>query len=325
MKHIFIINPVSGKKNVSVALRAQIRKAAQQLGYDAEVVISKHKGNCTEITQEWADWAEQHEEIVRVYACGGDGTLNEVFEGAKGRPYVEVGCVPCGSGNDFIRNFGCSEDFLDLVSLMPGKSKKIDLIQSNAGCSASICAAGLDAKVAYSIPKYRRIPLCGGAMAYYMSIAEHFFKKMGHHLAIEIDGEQFEGEYLLLALCNGRYYGSGFYAAPEAYLDDGLLDIILVKKISRLRIAKVLDIYKKGTHLLNGQIREDVADMVEFRRGKKVSIRVLDEEPIIATVDGECSPQTEIHAVVVEKCVKFVVPQKLVEKNKELIDAEYCE
>ncbi len=317
MKHIFIINPVSGKKNVSVALRAQIRKAAQHIEADVEVINSKYKGNCTEVTRQWAAWAEQNEEIVRVYACGGDGTLNEVFEGAKNCPYIEVGCVPCGSGNDFIRNYGCNDDFLDLVSLMQGKAEKIDMIQSNAGWAASICAAGLDAKVAYNIPKYRRIPLCGGAMAYYMSIVEQLCGKMGHKLAIEIDGEQFEGEYLLLAICNGRYYGSGFYAAPEAYLDDGLLDVILVKKISRLRIAKVLDIYKKGTHLLNGQIRDDVADIVEFRRGRNVSIRVLDSEPIIATVDGECSPHTELHASVVEQCVKFIVPQKLVNQKQD--------
>ena len=110
MKHVFIINPVSGKKNVSVALRAQIRQAAQQRGLETEVINSKYKGHCTELARQWVQWAEEHSEIVRLYSCGGDGTLNEVLMGAKGCPLIEVACVPCGSGNDFIRNYGSNED-----------------------------------------------------------------------------------------------------------------------------------------------------------------------------------------------------------------------
>ena len=322
MKHVFIINPVSGKKNVSVALRAQIRQAAQKLGIEAEVINSKYKGHCTELARQWAEWAEENSEIVRLYSCGGDGTLNEVLMGAKECPLIEVACVPCGSGNDFIRNYGTNEDFLDLQSQMQGKAETIDMIKTDVGWSASICAAGLDAQVAYGIPKYRRIPLCGGSMAYYLSIVEQLCGKMGKKLAVNVDGEHFEGEYLLLAICNGSYYGGGFFAAPEASLHDGMLDIIFVKKISRLRIAKVLDVYKKGTHLNNGQVREDLTDILEFRRGKDIHIKVLDEKPIITTLDGECTPLMEIHASVVENCVKVVIPQKLLSKQEEEVYAE---
>ncbi len=322
MKHVFIINPVSGKKNVSVALRAQIRQAAQQLGLETEVITSQYKGHCTELARQWAAWAEENSEIVRLYSCGGDGTLNEVLMGAKGCPLIEVACVPCGSGNDFIRNFGTSEDFLNLPSLMSGEAQAIDMIETNAGWSASICAAGLDAQVAYGIPKYRRIPLCGGSMAYYLSIVEQLCGKMGKKLSIDIDGQQVEQECLLLAICNGCYYGGGFFAAPEASINDGMLDVVLVKKISRLRIAKVLTVYKKGEHLHDGQVREDIADILEFRRGKEIHIRVLDDKPIIATLDGECTPVMELKASVVENCVKVVVPQKLLKKQKEMAYAE---
>ena len=322
MKHVFIINPVSGKKNVSVALRAQIRQAAQQLGLETEVINSKYKGHCTELARQWVQWAEEHSEIVRLYSCGGDGTLNEVLMGAKGCPLIEVACVPCGSGNDFIRNYGSNEDFLDLPSLMSGKAQTIDMIETNAGWSASICAAGLDAQVAYGIPKYRRIPLCGGSMAYYLSIVEQLCGKMGKKLSIDIDGEHIEQDCLLLAICNGSYYGGGFFAAPEASMNDGMLDVVIVKKINRLRIAKVLDVYKKGAHLYDGQVREDLADILEFYRGREIHVRVLEEKPIIATLDGECTPLMELHAAVVENCVKVVVPQKLLLKQQEPVYAE---
>lgn len=317
MKHIFIINPVSGKKNVSVALRADIRQAAQQLGVEAQVLVTKYKGHGTEVARQWAAWAEEQQEIVRLYACGGDGTLNELLVGAVASPWLQVACVPCGSGNDFIRNYGSKEDFLDLVDLMSGEAQTIDMIQTNFGWSAAICAAGLDAKVAYGIPKYRRIPLCGGSVAYYLSIVENLLGKMGKKLAIEIDGERIEQECLLLAICNGTYYGGGFAAAPEASMSDGLLDIMIVKKISRLKIARVLSVYKKGDHIHDGQVIEDLQDIVEFRRGKSVSIQVLDPKPIVVTVDGECSEQQEITASVVESCVSVVVPKKLCPQSME--------
>lgn len=319
MKHIFIINPVSGKKNVSVALRAQIREAAQQVGVKPEILVTRQKGHGTELARQWAAWAEEKEEIVRLYACGGDGTLNEILAGAQGCKWLQIACVPCGSGNDFIRNYGTKEDFLDLPSLMQGEAQSIDLIKTNFGWSAAICAAGLDAQVAYGIPKFRRIPFCGGSMAYYLSIAEQLCGKMGKRLSIDIDGEYIEQDCLLMAICNGSYYGGGFSAAPEANLNDGLLDIIIVKKISRLRIAGVLAIYKKGEHIHNGQVGENVANMIQFRRGKHIKVKVLDQEPIIVTVDGECSPQMEIDASVVESCVNIVIPQKLLNKEKEAI------
>lgn len=311
MRHIFIINPTSGKKNISQLLRPQIAEAAEKLGVTTEIVETEYKGHATKLTRQFAEEAAERQELVRVYACGGDGTFNEVMSGAQGQEWVQVGCIPHGSGNDFVRNFGSREDFLDVAELMDGEAETIDMIKTNAGWSAAICAAGLDAQVAYSIPKYRRLPFCGGSMAYYLSIVEQLCGKIGQKLSINIDGEVIEGDDLLIAICNGRYYGGGFFAAPEASLDDGMLDIIIVKKISRLRIAGVLAVYKAGTHIRNGQVADKVADIIQYRRGRKVTVNCLDEKPLIMTLDGECSKQTELTAEVVENCATVVVPKKL--------------
>ena len=315
MKHVFIINPVSGKKNSSAELKPQILAAAEQLGIVPEILETQSKGHGTELARQWADWAEQNGEEVRLYACGGDGTLNEVLVGAKGRKAVQVACVPCGSGNDFIRNYGSKEDFLNLPELMCGESCCIDMIETNIGDSASICAAGLDAKVAYGIPKFRRIPFCGGSMAYYLSIVECLCGKIGHKLSIELDGETLEQDCLLTAICNGGYYGGGFFAAPESRLDDGLLDVMIVKKIGLLKIAKVLGIYQKGAHIVDGKVREDLGDIIIYKRCRDVKIKTLDGKPIIVTLDGECSPQMEIHAAVKEQQVNVVIPKKLLKKD----------
>ncbi len=311
MKHVFIINPFSGNKNATTQIVPKIRAAAIKLKLSVEILVTQYKGHGTQLAMEWGNWAVDNNEVVRLYSCGGDGSLNEVLVGVIGCPMAEVACVPCGSGNDFIRNYGTKEDFLDLESLMQGESRKIDLIRSNMGWGASICAAGLDAQVAYGIPKYRRMPFCGGSAAYYMSIAEQLCKKMGRTLSIEIDGKTIEEKCLLIALCNGKFYGGGFMAAPEAALDDGLMDVVIVKKIGRLKIAKVLDLYKKGKHLQNGKVPEELQDIVQFHRCRSIRIKVLDEEPIILTTDGECSPAKLIEATVIDKCVNIVVPKHL--------------
>ena len=95
---------------------------------------------------------------VALYACGGDGTLNELVQGAAGSANVAVGCVPCGSGNDYVRNFGAAGQapFLDFAAQLQAQPCRVDLLQTSLGIGIDICAAGLDAQVAYGIPKFRR-------------------------------------------------------------------------------------------------------------------------------------------------------------------------
>ena len=159
MRHVFIVNPVSGKADASGTLVPQIIDAAKKLGADYEILLTEYPGHAVELAAEQAEAGEE----VRLYACGGDGTFNEVLRGVRGRANAAVGCIPCGSGNDFVRNFGGREPFLDLERMMRGPAVNIDLIQTEKGIATTICSAGLDAQVAYGIPKFRRLPFCGGA------------------------------------------------------------------------------------------------------------------------------------------------------------------
>ena len=258
MRHVFLVNPVSGKADASLTLVPRIVEACAAAGVDYEIALTEYPGHGARLARQWAETGEP----VRLYACGGDGTFNEVLRGAMGWANAAVGCVPCGSGNDFIRNYGTAEQFLNLDAQLNGSEQAIDLMETSAGLCASICAAGLDAQVAYGIPKFRRLPFCGGSMAYKLSIVQNVCGPLGHRLAIQVDDEQLEEDCLMVAICNGSCYGGGFCAAPQASLQDGLLDVIVVRKVSRLRIAKVISLYKTWAHLKNGQVVPELAGLL---------------------------------------------------------------
>lgn len=191
----------------------------------------------------------------------------------------------------------------------------IDLLETNLGLSATICAAGLDAQVAYGIPKFRRIPLCGGEVAYLLSIVEQLCGHIGRKLTFTIDGEELTVDCLMCAVCNGRTYGGGFYAAPEAQPDDGWLDVFIIRRVSRLTIARLLGMYKSGRHFRNGELTEQAKPYFIYRRAKCVSLRPADGRgPIVATADGECAPCDAITAQLKPLAGRVLLPKPAYER-----------
>ena len=168
MQHIFIINPTAGKVDASVALIPQIHAAASRAGLHPTIEVTRRAGQARDLAAQYAAGGEE----VYLYACGGDGTLNEILQGTVGRPNAAIGCVPCGSGNDYVRNFGTQAQFLDLDAQLAAQPFAADVIRTPQGCGIDIYAAGIDAQVANGIPKWRRVPFCGGTTAYTLSILE---------------------------------------------------------------------------------------------------------------------------------------------------------
>ena len=217
--------------------------------------------------------------------------------------------------NDFLRTFGTKEEVLDLDAQLTGGPVSIDLMQTSLGLSATICAAGLDAQVAYGIPKFRRIPLCGGEMAYVLSIVEQLCGHIGRRVEYTIDGETLDVDCLMCAICNGRTYGGGFCAAPEAQPDDGWLDVYIIRKVSRVTIAKLLGMYKSGKHFQNGQLVRAAEPYFIYRRAKQVSLRAADGRgPIVATADGECAPKEQITVQVQPLAGRILLPKPAFER-----------
>lgn len=312
MRHIFIINPISGKRDAGQLLAPRIKAVMEAAGQSYEILRTEAHGHAVELARRYAEQGGP----VRLYACGGDGTLNEVLCGAWQFENAEVACIPCGSGNDFVRNFDGVGLFSNLQAQLDGSAVSIDLMDMGEGrVAAAICSAGLDAQVAYGIPKFRRLPFCGGQMAYHLSVVQQVCGPLGHRLRVQTGEETFEDEFLMAAVCNGSCYGGGYQASPKASLNDGLLDVVLVKKVSRLRIAGVVGIYKNGEHVRNGEIREDLRSIIRLVRTRAVAITALDERPLILNIDGECGPGRQLQASVLPGAARFVVPAGAVMHN----------
>lgn len=308
IRYLFIINPTAGKVDASISLMPRIRAAAARAGIEPDIVVTRHAGHARQITEACAACGEP----VYIYACGGDGTMNEVLQAAAGKEQLAVGCIPCGSGNDYVRNFGTQSDFLDLDAQLAAVCRPADLIRTPQGYGIDIYAAGIDAQVANGIPKWRRVPLCGGTTAYTLSILEAVCSTFRHRLLIQTDQGEREGIYMMLAVCNAQMYGGGYCAAPYASMDDGLLDVVLLKPVPRLKLAALLKGYRQGRHLTpDGTVTEPFRPYMTFFRTPWVHIRVLDQHPLITTLDGECSPQMELHAEVARRSIRILLPPEL--------------
>ena len=318
MHTLFLLNPTAGKADCTRALPRQIDAAAARVGLatgEYTIRITAHAGHARELANATARQARQAGEQLRIYTAGGDGTFNEALTGVYGFENAAVGCLPYGSGNDFLRTFGTKAEFLDLDAQLAGGPVAIDLMQTSLGLSATICAAGLDAQVAYGIPKFRRIPLCGGEAAYALSIVEQLCGHIGRRVEYTIDGETLTVDCLMCAVCNGRTYGGGFCAAPEAQPDDGWLDVYIIRKVSRLTIAKLLGMYKNGGHFRNGQLVRAAEPYFIYRRAKQISLRAVDGRgPIVATADGECVPKEQITVQVQPLAGRILLPKPAFER-----------
>lgn len=302
MRYLFLLNPAAGKQDCTVQLIPQIRAAAARAGWSAAdytIHTTEYAGHARELARAAAQEAAQAGDSLRIWTAGGDGTFMEAMTGVQGFANAAVGCLPYGSGNDFLRTYGTRAEFTDLDAQLAGGEVTIDLLETSLGLSATICAAGLDAQVAYGIPKFRRIPLCGGEVSYLLSIVEQLCGHIGRRVEYTIDGETFAVDCLMCAICNGRTYGGGFCAGPEAQPDDGWLDVFIVRKVGRLTIAKLLSMYKNGRHFQNGQLVEAAKPYFIYRRAKAVTLRAADGRgPIIATADGECAPCEQVRVEV---------------------------
>lgn len=301
MKHVFIINPKAGKKDITPIIKEKLKEYDGKIDY--EIYVTSGPNDALEYTKKYL---EVYKEKVRFYACGGDGTLNEVVNGTALYPNASVACYPCGSGNDFVKVYGDKEAFLDLDNLINGEEKIIDLIKVNDRYTINICNLGFDAHVASKFIKFKMKPLVSGHTAYNMAVVISLVSKMKHRVKVLIeDQEIYDGNILLSAVANGICYGGGYYCSPYAKVDDGLLDISIVKTLSRFKFIRMISKYKNGTYLENPEILKYVI----YQRAKKVEY--VAEKDIVYCMDGEVFKSKHLTLVVDENALKFVVPKKL--------------
>ena len=298
MKHLFIINPAAGSYDRTEEYSEVIHKLCREKGLSYEIRVSAAPGDAVRIAREAAETGEE----LRLYACGGDGTLKEVAAGAAGYANAAVSVFSGGSGNDFVKLFDDPKAFFSLERLLDAQEATFDMIRCNGDLALNICSVGLDARIAADVSRYKRIPLLQGFRAYLVSAVMNLMKGIYEPYAVEINGQRFEGDYTFVCVCSGRYYGGGFNPIPEADPADGMLDVLLVKKLSRLQVPGAIGKYK------NGQYKQ-LDHLATYYKTDRIVIRC--DKPTPINVDGElCTAQVVEMSVAKEK-IRFFYPKGL--------------
>lgn len=299
MRYIFIINPVAGKKNAYDFLYNSISKTAEILGANFECLLTNGVMHAKEITQRIGKEGMP----ARIYACGGDGTLCEVANGAIGYDNLEIGVIPSGSGNDFIRSFSNPKAFMNLEKQFNADSIYLDMIKTQNLYALNVWSMGLDAEVAQQMNKFKRIPFINGSMAYHLAVIKQFLGKLGKEVEIIIDGkESYSGSYLFAIAANGEFYGGGYHCAPNAMLEDGMLEMILIKTPKLLRVPGLINLYKSGEYIHSDKIK----DLLHYCRGKKMEIK--SKNKICTNYDGEIVMNDFEKIEILPSAIRFLIP-----------------
>ena len=310
MRTVFIVNPNAGKGSNIQKFVDEIKQTADRLNVDVQVYLTKAVGDAEVFVRRYCiDFGP-----ARFVACGGDGTLNEVVNGAYGFDDVEIGVVPMGTGNDFRRNFKDCGEFTDIEAQIKGICEKCDVIRystqlengKKVGCGVNMFNIGFDCNVADLTARMKKKPFISGSFAYFISIFGMLIKKKGANIAIELDGDVVHmGPLLLTSIANGCYCGGGIMSNPLAEIQDGLINVNIVNNVSRRRFIGLLPHYMKGDFL----DLEDIDEVVVSPKCRNVVVTPL-EGTMKMSIDGEICQVGRTEFEVLHNAVNFVVPAK---------------
>ena len=328
-KNYFVMNPNAGTRREQKKIAANIDAACGGGGIDYQIYNTVCAGDggafmVRTVVSAYEKCGNDAEKLpeMRFYFAGGDGTVLEAANAFMSLPEelrggrVSVGIIPVGTGNDFLRNFGTEKVFLDISRQLQGNVRKVDLLSysrtvydgngsekvTDAYC-ANMFNIGFDCQTVVKVNDLRGRPYMTKKTSYTVGVAATLIKLPHTELSVTLDGgEKFEGKFLLSLAANGAYCGGGYFAASEADPSDGIIDVILVKPMGRLRFISMVGKYKKGKLL--GTPTAD--KLLYFRKCRSVSFRSKAETDLC--VDGEIERFSEVNITAVPDPFVFIVP-----------------
>lgn len=297
MKHLFIINPAAGGGRAEKKFLPMIIKACKIAGVEYEIHRSLNKNDITA----WVNQRAKIGEPVRFYACGGDGTVNDVMSGLVGFDNAEFAIIPCGTGNDFVKNWTNNKKNLLVEELMNGKTIPVDVIHYNDSYAINMINIGADCDVVVEAKKAENLH---GAAAYLIGALKVLPKSPSYKMVYSIDGsEDQEEDFLLMCIANGQYCGGGFKSCPKAEIDDSLIDLCLVKHKDGLNLVPLLMKYRSGKHLEDSKLK----DLIVYKQCKSFKLKAI--EPVNLSKDGEVEQFDSAEFTIYPKKVNLVLPQ----------------
>ena len=288
---LLIANPISGKGKGKVIAE----KAHQQLtsnGRSGRLSLTSGRGDALRLAQNAIQngcrW---------LITCGGDGTIHEVVNAIAARPEVVLGLIPCGRGNDFARALGVPKNPDQAIRvLLGGRPFQVDVGRIGDLYFDTIVTCGYDAEVSRRASE-SNAPFSGTATYLYTAITT-LFSYNTPAARLEGDFGVYEGNILLAATGITPHYGGGFKITPNAVMNDGLLDVCIIKPVSRLTVLRMLVKLFWGGHTSH--------PAVSIQRTKSLTIQT--EPPTLLYADGEQVGYTPATVELVERGLTVLVP-----------------
>ncbi len=268
MKLLVIVNPLAGKK--ALRLFPQIKRWLLENPHEFSFRIPTSQDE-----MRFAITKAPSLGIQGILLCGGDGTVHEALP-AIAEANLPFALIPCGRGNDFARNIGLSVN-LGKKRILPfdPMCHQFDLPTVNAIPFVSIACIGLDAdvnKLARDGKGY-----FDGKLGYIICVLKALKNFYPFEIEMTIDGQLWRDKVMMVTIANGPYYGGGMKIAPDAMMDDGVLNICIVKNMPKWELLREFPKVFKGTHISNPNFI--------MKTGQKVKIQSDEHREIFA--DGE--------------------------------------
>ena len=306
MKHLIVVNGRAG--SYDSAFEAKINEAFK--GLDFEIYKTTGPRSVIPFLKEYLGKAK---DTVRIYACGGDGTIHEVVNGVVGFDNAEVAIIATGTGNDFIKIYGGKEKFEDFKPMIEGKAQPIDISELRGEgvdgpmYSVNVINFGFDAIVGAMGNYYKEHGLPKGTKPGtnpYDYALKHDAMKHGRFNDIEVyaDGEKLNEKQILLAtLAQGQYVGGQFRCAPKSKNNDGLIDVCVLKTMTFLGLGMIIGTYTRGGHL------DKPRKKIVYRQAKE--IKMVSPKDFDVCVDGEMIKGNNFTVKVLPGAVRLVIPE----------------
>lgn len=291
--HYFVVNPLSGAGK-GARYGEEIKKLLEEKALPFVMRLTEYAGHATLLTKELCALPD----CTALVAVGGDGTFGEVLNGMDLK--IPLGLIPSGTGNDFGRTIGLrNECGAALEDVLHGQAAPADFIDVNGFRSLNVSGTGFDvdlSRVAFKLRKFIK-----GSVTYYISLLYTLLVFPFRPARIIVDGEkELHTPIMLVAAANGRKYGGGLPIAPQAEIDDGLMDLVIIKKVPRYKIPYLLLQFLKGKLL-------ELTRYVEFYRCKTMEC-ILEKEDIELNIDGELLSKTPMLAKICPGALQLIRP-----------------
>lgn len=296
-RFVYFINPISGTRGKGLLLDIIKSKTAEK-NIPFEILHTNAAGEYAYLKEKIAA-----DKITDIVICGGDGTVNQVANSLLGTK-VNIGIIPMGSGNGlaFAAKIPKRIDKA-LECIFAGNAVLIDSFYINKKFSCMLCGLGFDAQVAHDFAKQKK----RGLATYVKQSARNFLKATPYHFELALDGIIVNSEAFFISIANSNQFGNNFTIAPQASLHDGLLDIVVVNKMSKLRMVWAVLKQVRSGQVSMYEDRKYHRNGIHYFQAKKLTIK----NPALAPlhIDGdpaETSPFFEIE--IIENAFRLLIP-----------------